>query len=295
VVKIISFLDLFPRMPDVVFRNLNKIKITISWNDSTDLLTYRGNDGTARVYLLKVDPLEDYYVPEPTTAIVETEQKINEQQPDIIPFVDPMVRAVRYTPGMQIPVAIAHNLESVMVFQLAKRQGNAVPAALTYDSHGQFTFVSNALGAAAIPTEADEPRAAPDIPNSAGMVAGITSIAISYNNQSYPQQLIQVGRPGAGADFAQLYYEYLKALDRFGHPGLSGAVPYEVFKTTMPFLWVRPYATDAPKLTKDAELIVNTTSDVIAETADVPNVVIIYFVYKVAKLTAAGGIEFAVQ
>jgi len=121
VVKIISLLDLFPRMPDAVFRNLNKIKITISWAESTDLLTYRGNDGTGRVYLLKVDLLEDYYVPEPTTAIVETEQKINEQQPDIIQFVDPMVRAVKYTPGMQIPIAIAHNLESVMVFQLAAR------------------------------------------------------------------------------------------------------------------------------------------------------------------------------
>jgi len=158
-----------------------------------------------------------------------------------------------------------------------------------YDSRGQFTFVSNATMTGGIPRSADQPRTA------ANTRAGITSIAISYNNRSYPQQHIQVGRPGSGADFAQLYYEYLKALDRFGHPGVSGAVPYEVFKTTMPFLWVRPYTTAAPKLTKDAELIVNSTSDAIAETADVPNVVIIYFVYKVAKLTAAGGIEFAVQ
>ena len=84
-------------------------------------------------------------------------------------------------------------------------------------------------------------------------------------------------------------------MDRFGHQAACGAIPYEVFKTTMPFMWVRPYASDAPKLTKDAELMINTTSDAVAETADTNNVVIIFFVYQVVKLTAGGGVEFAIQ
>lgn len=293
ITKIIPFLDLFPRMPDAVFRNLHTMKITITWNGNTDLLTTTGNDGTGLVYLLKADLLEDFYTLEPTTAIVETEQKVEQQQPDIIPMVVPMVRTFRYSQDMQITIPGVKNLESVMVFQFAGRQSNGAAAAelRTHDSYGQFKFVSNASATTAAGTlvSADAPTDA-TVANS----EGIKSIGITYNGRSYPQQLMLCGQAGRGADFAQLYHEYLKALDRFGHPAASGAIPYEVFKTTMPFLWVRPFAPRAPKLTTNSDLIIQTTSGTVSTTADVPDLVVVYFQYQVAKLEAGGTISFAV-
>ena len=292
VTKIIPFLDLFPRMHDAVFRNLHTMKITITWNGSTDLLTTTGNDGTGQVYLLKADLLEDFYTLEPTTAIVETEQKVEQQQPDIIPMVVPMVRTFRYTANAQITIPGVKNLESVMVFQFAERQSNGAAGAelRTHDSYGQFKFVSNAMAATAagVLASADAPALA-----ASGNSPGITSIGITYNGRSYPQQLILCGQADRGADFAQLYHEYLKALNRFGHRSISGAIPYDVFKTTMPFLWVKPFATRAPKLTSNSDLIIQTTSGTVD--ANAPDIVVVYFQYQVAKLEAGGTITFAVQ
>jgi len=61
----------------------------------------------------------------------------------------------------------------------------------------------------------------------------------------------------------------------------------------MPFLWIRPFATDAPKLTSNSDLIIQTTSGTVD--ANAPDIVVVYFQYQVAKLEAGGTITFAVQ
>ena len=290
--KVIPFLDLFPRMPDAVFRNLHTMRITITWEGNTDILSANGNDYTGRVYLLKADILEDYYALEPTTSIVETEQKVETQQPDIIPMLVPMVRTFKYTQNMQITIPGVKNLESVMLFQFAANQSNGAAGAeaRTHRSWGQFKFVSNAMGDSFANTMKTADAPAITANNNS---PGITSIGITYNGRPYPQQAILVGQAGVGADFAQLYYEYKKALNRFGHLVANAAIPYYVFKPTMPFLFLNPFATDAPKLTTNADLVITTTSGTVD--ANAPDIVVVYFQYQVAKLEAGGTITFAVQ
>jgi len=188
---------------------------------------------------------------------------------------------------------VAHavsNLDSVMVMQLARGEVNGAAAAegAAYQGAGEFLLAS----ATASNTLNDTRRRACD-PGSYGII----SVMLQYNNQVYPQQPIDltVGTTGGDAQsYAELYHEYLKALDLAIDTGYGAAIPYDVFRTAMPFIMLRPNSTAANRLSSASDLVLITRTaagDNATFTAG-RQVALIWFQLKVFQIAPTGKITF---
>ena len=188
---------------------------------------------------------------------------------------------------MTIRIPGKANIESVMVFQLAKGLANGAALAnaerRVYSSAGEFLFFSTHAGLTAANTiaTADQPPAA-----AAPATSGVHSIRLVYGGVEYPASPVETATSDtSGLDFTRLYSEYKKAMNMFG--ARSGdLVPYSIFCKTMPFAFFNPNAPDAPKLSSPGDIAIETTSG--AVTSGI-NVVVVAFQHRILQLDAAGG------
>lgn len=246
ITKIIPFTDLFPRLPDACLKNLRTIKIDIDWENNQDLLDHRSTLAAdqAFVYLTEADILVDKYIMGMSQTASALSEKVSGEL-DYIPYLSTRVHAYDYN-GADYIIPGVKSLDTVLIFQPARGISNGVAAndECSFASASQFVMFGNVAGTTIkdVKHRMDDPAALP-----VGSVAGLTSAQIVYSGQAYPQSPVQITNGAGSFDASGLYYEYLKAVNKHGSRSMQAAVPYDVFRTTMPFICFRPFASDAPK------------------------------------------------
>lgn len=272
ITKIVSFLDLFPRMSDSIYKNLRKIKITIEWVNTKDLLDHRDTvvAGYGGVSLTNADILTDHYVLAPGQSTATLTEKINNEL-DYIPYLNSHVYPISYVPGTDIIIPGIKNFDSVMIFQIAKgfTNGKAGAEGRTYSSNSQFLMFGNS--AAGTNKQIRPTCDYPSEQTTGKFVDGLSSVQISFGGIRYPSQAITTQQSANAInsfDASGLYYEYLKAINRYGKT-ISAGIPYDTFRSTLPFILMRPFASDAVKPSSEGKDLVISLSGGTASTISV--------------------------
>lgn len=282
----LSLLCGFPR--DGICKNLREITIEIRWNAGIDILDHYTSVAAnlADYTITGCDALTDHYLPSGdqlvANAISRAPDSIDKDF-DILPFLHADFHTVNYAPGSEIVIPNVKSFHSVMIFQLANGMNNGQAGAdlRNYYGSGQFMFGGNsAANATLVRTRAFHPAGVP-----AGSIVGWTSAQIQFQGADYPNQAMALSATSNGIlapDFTQAYFEYLKAIGRAGRKDTGGAIPFDVFRSTMPFLMFKPFA-DTPKMPGSAgDLIIRLAGGVAG------NIVVICWQYKIAAISPSG-------
>lgn len=247
ITKYIPFTLLFPRLPDAIYHNLRKVKITIDWVNSQDLLDAAATGSKGGAFLTQVDVVTDHYIMSAGQTTAALQEKLS-GTPDILPFYNCTIYKEDYTPGSAIRIPGIRNFAAVMVWQPARARdnGKSTTNKASFASGGEFIFGQNTVAAnTLIKARADDPDGYPST-----TVHGIESVQIFLDQTPYPNTPITTYRTVnsvACQDFAELYYHYQLAVNRVGRRDIGPAVPYDVFRSTMPFIFLAPLPSDAPK------------------------------------------------
>lgn len=264
--KIISFQNLFPRFPASILQNLRSIELDIVWKDnSTSCMEHILTDQASRMLIRNVEIWTDYYVLAPTTQIMNVNERVG-QSVDNISYLSTQIIEKDYNSG-DIMISGVRNLDSVMIFQMARGMSNTTTTTTTNghvegQSCGEFMLINSALGCAAdtFPwgqsTNIDGVGAT-DITT----ITPIKSVQIQYGTDViYPNQELKTINDGT--DFTQLYYEYLKCLNSVAHKFIN-PIPYHFFSNTLPFICLRPWSNNGTHLTREGkDLIIRIGSDI---------------------------------
>jgi hypothetical protein len=287
VTKIISFLDLFPRMSDSIYKNVRKVKITIVWVNNKMLLDNFSSVTalTGAVTLIGADIVTDFYIPTGSQVNETIGEKVIEQLDDYLPMLETQHFHQRYTTGSDIIIPSIKNFHSVFIMQWARglNNGQAGTDLRTYAGHGEMNFGSvTTANATLIKTQQWIPTGVP-----AGAVGvPISSVQIVLGGQSYPDQPIDTIRGAlatASFDGTGLYHQYLLALNRFGDRFRSGAIDFETFQSCMPFIYLCPFTNSAVKPSPEGrDLIIKLKG---GETTELE---IVVFKVKVVTLAPSG-------
>lgn len=244
--KFIPFQDLFPRFPSCVMNNLRKIQIEIVWRNHSivgmeDYVGAGARNPLERYFITNCEIITDYYVLTPATQVTEMNQK-SAQVVDNVAYLNTQVLAPVFNGG-DIMISGLKNVESVMVMQLSRGQPNSI-ADLNANhvegiSCGQFQLID--VGATSLlatyPTNQTEVGA--------GALTPITTVQMQMGEVTYPPQEIP-----CGTDLTHLYHEYLKTLNACASR-TTKPMPFHIFKTTMPFICLKPWANNAPHLSRE--------------------------------------------
>ena len=203
-----------------------------------------------------MDIVTDAYTPQHSEAGTILAEKMHEGKQDILPYLETVQFKMNYTANSDIVVPSVQHFDSVIIFQPCRSINNATNSYLNngqaveanqraYTSWGQFLLFGNsAADAGLLKTTADSPVGTP-----AGSLAGITSVQMLLGGKCYPSSPIQCSKSQNGVtclDPSGLYYEYLKGIGKLGMRDLHAAMPYDVFRTTMPFIYLRPWSDNVP-------------------------------------------------
>lgn len=254
VVKYMSFLNLFPRMPDAILDNVNSGKITIRWKPIADCGLEVTSGKTGYMYITKAELLMDNYILGPY-HFGDNVKKADEY----IPFITTTCTLENYNEGSDITITGQRNVQSIMM--LKPSNGSVLYHATATSngcSTGQFILFNPGKDGTANLKNADL--------ISAGNVP-ITSVQVEYGNITYPNNAIDCyDTTNNVPEFSGLYQEYIRAMNLIAHQSIK-PLPYNVFCSTMPFVYMSMFASDAPKWTQQGTNIVikmrggeNTTS-----------------------------------
>lgn len=257
--KIISFNDLFPRLPDAIFKNMRQIIIRIQWVNDKDLLDHFGEDTPTQnthgaVSLVGCDVITDAYVPASTQALDTISEK-TEGAVDYLGYLTTQVYQQNYTVDNAIIIPSIKNFDSVLIYRAARGIENTREGVnkRTYNSIGEFSPISDGVSSVdgRIKLRADHPAGEP-----VGSKAGFESVQISIGGQDYPSSPIICDHviPNGTVhcfDPATLYYYYCLGVNRFGRRDFKPAITYEVFRATMPFIYLRPFSSNGVKPTPE--------------------------------------------
>ena len=278
ITKIIPFTDLFPRIPDLIYSNLRKIKLTITWTPTDDLLEHFANDEDTWAYvkLISADVVTQKYAMSPSQAAASLEEKMT-ITPDYIPTMKTLTHNVSYT-GSSLDHVLPgiRNFDSIMIFQVAK--GVASATDVMYQSPTQFLFGQKLASSAGCKVTAWDKN---------GATSPFTSVQISYGGRMYPESPLDTAREvngGTRFEASGLYTEYMRAINVQGSKNSMCAIPYHVFESTMPFVFFRPFASDAPKPSNEGRDL----RIMIKGSKEACNLVVVIFTYDVYALTADG-------
>lgn len=257
VVKIIPLNLLLPKLPDGIWKNFRKAKLTINWARTIDLLeNFSTNAAGAQgcVRLVGCDLISDYYVMTPGQASASLSEKTSVSPLDILPFYNTQAYVKTYTPGADITIPAVRQFDSIMVMQVARGFGNGQAGAnnRAYTSHGQFLLFGNsAANNGLLKLRADEPVGQP-----AGSVAGISSVQLVVGSRVYPDNPIICSKSTNGTicfEPSHLYHEYLKGIAKLGRRNGRPAISYDTFRTNCPFIYLRPWSDNAAHLSNEGQ------------------------------------------
>lgn len=260
ITKLIPFQDLFPRIPNHIFKNVRNVKVKITWNPTMDLLEHFcivGAAGTAAAHLathgdvrlINAAVVTDMYFATPAQAAesVTEKQEASAESADILRMlatrVDPIVAPAS---GSSVRISGVANFDSLMVIQPARGWRNLTAADTTvreYQSTGEFLLFGCSNNAAStMKLRADEPVAA-------GTSEPVTKVYMTYDGVTYPgSEHIECSQTVNGAvcfNPIPAYREYVKACARTSRVDTAPAIPLEIFATTMPFIYIKPWADNA--------------------------------------------------
>ncbi len=245
--KVISFSDLFPRMPEALFSNVKSIKIEIVWAQGTDILEHSSTTAAtmADMSLIGTDIVSDNYHPS-SAAYEELVKARDSGVSEKIAFVSSQVVNLTYNPGTDLIVPSLTGFDGVIVMQLAygRANGQAAAAARTYNSFGQtLLFGNNAFATVG------------DIKLSADQVSvdalPISSVQMQFAGRQYPSSQIITSQTVNGAasfDYAPLYAEYLKFCGKFSRRDMTAAIPAWAFAKTCPIIALRGFSDATPHM-----------------------------------------------
>ena len=270
VVKVIPFNLLFPAFPAGMYRNLRTVRISIKWVNSTDLLDNFSTAGGATkgcVRLIGCDIISDSYrarAPLETRLVAEKMPQGSDAESlnDYISYLEPQVFRCAYTPNSEFLIPSIVNFDSLMILQPCRSavdasftNGKAGADARAYTAWGEMLLGGNSVAAnALIKLHANDPVGTPT-----DSVAGFESVQLNIGGDTYPESPIMLSQSQNGvvcAEFAHIYNEYLKGIGKFGKTHLRPGVPFDVFKTTMPFIFIRPHSDNAPHLSNPGKDII---------------------------------------
>jgi len=274
--KFISFQDLFPRFPACIMNNLRKIQLEIVWrNHSVRGMEHGvGAAGTECYLITNAEIVTDYYVLAPATQITEINQKAS-QAVDNVAYLNTQVLDYTYTGG-DIIISGLKNIDSVMVMQMARGQVN-VDSTVIGQSCGQFMLVSAGATSATTTFPDNESEA-----GAAGTLVPLTSAQLQLGEITYPPQELSIINDGS-PDLGHLYQEYLKCLNVCASR-TSKPIPFGVFKSTLPFVCLKPWSNNAPHLSREGrDLILRLRSALPAAAGR--NVAIVVFKTMVMQVT----------
>lgn len=243
----VPFADLFPRFQGVP-KNLRSVQMSIEWNDDTDILEMARADATGVVHIVSCDVTTDDYIQSTGQTIEAMKEKKEEATPDNISFIDTDIMRYQWQASDIIKPSV-RNLQDVMIMQFADEVKNVDgTAGSTYQSCGQF-LLCNGQG-----LSASYARASTDEVNT-NVADCPSSIQIEYGDVQYPSSPLNMLN-GHHFDASGVYYEYLKALGKVADRLNGSPLSRDVFASTMPFIWLRPFANDAVKLSDAKDLII---------------------------------------
>ena len=299
ITKLIPFQDLFPRIPNHIFKNVRNVKVKITWTTSMDLLEHFcivGDAATSAAHLatqgdvrlINAAVVSDLYFATPTQATesVTEKQEAGPESADLLRMLATRVEFVELpASGSSVRIPGVANFDSLMVLQPARGWRNLTGANTTvreYQSTGEFLlFGCSNAAASAIKIRADEPAAA-------GTSEPITKCYMTFDSVTYPgSEHIECTQTVNGAvcfNPIPAYREYVKACARTSRVDTAPAIPLEIFATTMPFIYIKPWADNAIHLntyTGDIQFFVTGGSQWTAKQNQVAAVVFHYRVFRI--------------
>lgn len=271
----VPFLDLFPRFQGVL-KNLRSVQIDIQWANSLNLLSrisvapVATADGQVRVTATRI--ITDDYVMSHGQTMENLSEKMAGEV-DNIAFLEPVVHS-RTVSGNDIIITAQRNVDSVMLFQMGHQVAVSTINPITYTdaappqapadaaaglanerlhmgaSSGQFFLLNSEATLVA-----NHRKSSWGVPNNAvGQVLPPTTVQLIYGDLTYPQAPIEMQKEGA-FNPAGLYNEYLKAIGKVGDRLNGSPITLDLFGSTMPFIFLKPFANDAIKLSDSKDII----------------------------------------
>jgi hypothetical protein len=281
ITRVIPFNVLFPKMPDLVFNNVNKIFVELTFNSKKrDLLVPTSNLPSmtalgAGVSVIEMSVLLDSHEMAPD-ALQSSAIKTKEFAPDMValPFVQTYVR--EWSPGGETQITGISNFQSLFV--CAPTDG--VTNAAWVSSLGTLTDQQVRIASASFNNTYSQwfPFSTPisKFPETYAELTGaqpfklsmqhdivahrardcynpLNTIQLLWGRFVFPQNAVTCsdnrGITGAYTwDGSQLYYEHAKAQDRVTNRVFGSATDDTVFNTTMPHILFNPNASGAPTM-----------------------------------------------
>jgi len=271
--------------PDCIVSNLSKFELTINWLPNstgswTDIVTpglleQASSDPGAGKTVTKVCVLGCHMMLDLYDLHGNKQAQLAADKTmgiiDRLSFIDTEVTDQAYVVGSQIQLSAIENLDAVMIFQRNVRYSTSGLGGIVFDNGtapatGSWASAcqTNLGGNSAAASGATMLRSADayfGVALSAN-VAPFRSIFLRYGDVVYPEMALSLC-PDSAADYSEAYEAYLNACGRAGKRDTSAAVPYEHFKSDMPFIMIRPFADGAPRPSgRRQELILNLTGGV---------------------------------
>jgi hypothetical protein len=328
ITRVIPFNVLFPRLPDLVFNNINRLFVELTFsNKARSLLvpftTRSSVTGLgAGISIIEMQLLLDSHEMAPNQSISSTVSSVVEGKPDIIamPYVQTYIRD--WTPGSEVQISGISNFQSLFVCAPTDGINNGAwitslggsPTQTQLDVlGGSFTNTFSQW----LPFSSVVSKFAPTLAafstytNAQAPIVGLkydimakrardcltplNTIQILWGRHNFPQNaLITSDNQGINGLYtwngSQLYYEHAKAQDRVCSRVFSSAIPDDVFNTTMPHVLFNPNASGAPTLNnKDSVIRVLIRG---GTTTYVPNLIFTITSLKLLKILPSGEIMF---
>lgn len=264
----IPFADLFPRFQGVP-KNLRSVQIMIKWAPIANIhMEYANcananaggviqpNTSTGTFRITSCDIVTDDYVMSAGQSMESVQEKL-EAEPDNIAFMDTEVLLRDWTAN-DIILPSKKNLDSLMMIQFSDDVHNLAETNgqynWRYQSSGQFLFFNGQAAANNVF------RLSSDI-ITANTTVNPTMLQIEYGDVQYPNNPIQLLTGSATTHFKsdELYYEYIKAFGKVGDRVTGQPMSKDLFCSTMPFVFLKPYSNEAIKLSDTRDLVIKMT------------------------------------
>lgn len=242
----IPFADLFPRCTGIP-KNVRSVGISIEWTSDTEILEYSSASSAGHVHIVKCDiDLDQYKLS--TGQNMEALQEKMANESDHIAFYDTDVFTTDWT-GNDIQRQSIKNLDSVMVMQFTDEVKNFNSTSGSYyQSCGQLALC-NLEGDSATDFRSNSYEV------DSSVSVNPSNIQIQYNDIVYPITPISLIN-SSHFDPSGIYYEYLKAFGKVGDRVTGPPMSYELFRETMPFIWLKPFSNNAIKLSGVGDLTI---------------------------------------
>lgn len=244
--KMIPICDLIPTLPTGIINQLRSFMLEITYRDkSTELETLNGDAGS-------IFHITECYMLLDMINMTQEQQKIeeaNKQVPNIIPYLTTQCFQMKYNKDTDIVIGSQKNIMAVMVMHPAVGEENSV-SDREATSTGQTMLFNCSHATTAFLRDSTETGTTNQI---------IERVNIQYGNITYPTipiQTVDMLSDGTKSpNLAELYHYYLIALNSLGNK-LIKPIPFNIFSTTQPFIFLKPYSNNAGHLTKTSDLII---------------------------------------